>query len=123
MSALRLLTLATVSLLIGGCGTVCPAPGNPGFNNEKPCTYSLVVTNISVKTGEVTAQVSPRVENQREEFKNLKYTFAVHDLKRLVDNEQIKEKTEYLFFNAHNGPILEVFPRESNPQQAPNPKP
>jgi len=113
---MRLLALAACTGLVGGCGTLCPAPGEPGFNNEKPCSYSLVVKKVASDRGEVTAMVSPRVEGQKEEYKNKEYTFAVHGLKRLLDNKQVEEGKEYLFFNAHNGPVLEVFPRESNPK-------
>ena len=116
MSLIRLFALAALVILVGGCGTICPAPGEPGFNNERPCTYSLLVKKVYADRGEVTAMVSPRVEGQKEEFKNLEYTFAVHDLKRLVDNKQIEAENEYLFFSAHNSPALEVFPRKSNPK-------
>ena len=116
MNVMRLLALAAFTVFLVGCGTICPAPGEPGFNNEKPCTYSLVVKKIDSAKGEVTAIVSPRVEGQKEEYKNKEYTFAVKDLKRIDENKAIAVGGEYLFFNAHNGPTLEVFPRESNPK-------
>jgi hypothetical protein len=110
MKSMTLLALGTVSLLIGGCASVCPAPGEPGFNNEKPCSYSLHVEKIYENRGEVMASVPSNVEGQKAEFKDVKYTFAVRDLKRLKDNNQIEEKKDYFFLSPHNGPILEMFP-------------
>lgn len=115
MNALRFLTLVGFSALLTGCGTFCQAPGEPGFVNDRPCSYFMKVTKIDAQRSEVTATISTRVEGEKIDH-NKEYTFPVRDLERLTSTGQVTKGKEYLFFNPNNSPNLEVFPKGSDPK-------
>ena len=114
MRTLRFLALVSLSALLSGCGTFCPPPGDPGFVNEKPCSYFMKVQKLYPPESKVTATISTRVEGENIDY-NHPYTFHVDGLERLTSTGQVQVGKEYLFFNAHNGPTLEVFPKGSDP--------
>jgi len=114
MIALRPFALFSFLALLTGCAHyICPAPGEPKFNNHSTCWYGMKVVDYDHNTGLVTATISESVGGAEVDHKK-QYHFFVRDLPKGMTPESIKGK-DLLFASEEHSPYLEpfVFPKGS----------